>query len=81
MPQRILVVDDDKSIVKVVRAYLEQSGYQVLTAADGEAALHMLRHERPDLVVLDLMMPNRDGWDVTRIVRGTRSWPPHRSSC
>ncbi len=43
MPQRILVVDDDKSIIKVVRAYLEQSGYQVLTAGDGEAALHMLR--------------------------------------
>ena len=73
MPQRILVVDDDKSIVKVVRAYLEQSGYQVLTATDGEAALHMLRHERPDLVVLDLMMPNRDGWDVTRIVRADRT--------
>jgi two-component system alkaline phosphatase synthesis response regulator PhoP len=72
MPQRILVVDDDKSIVKVVRAYLEQSGYQVLTAADGESALHVLRHERPDLVVLDLMMPNRDGWDVTRIVRSDK---------
>ncbi len=72
MPQRILVVDDDKSIIKVVRAYLEQSGYQVLTAADGEAALHMLRHERPDLVVLDVMMPNRDGWEVTRIVRGDK---------
>lgn len=72
MPQRILVVDDDKSIIKVVRAYLEQSGYQVLTAVDGEAALHMLRHERPDLVVLDVMMPNRDGWEVTRIVRGDK---------
>jgi DNA-binding response OmpR family regulator len=72
MPQRILVVDDDKSIVKVVRAYLEQSGYQVLTAGDGEAALHVLRHERPDLVILDLMMPNRDGWDVTRIVRADK---------
>lgn len=72
MPQRILVVDDDKSIVRVVRAYLEQSGYQVLPAGDGESALHMLRHERPDLVVLDLLMPNRDGWEVTRIVRGDK---------
>ena len=69
MPQRILVVDDDKSIVKVVRGYLEQAGYQVLTAGDGETALHMLRRERPDLVVLDLMLPDRDGWEVTRIVR------------
>jgi two-component system, OmpR family, alkaline phosphatase synthesis response regulator PhoP len=72
MPQRILVVDDDKSIVKVLRAYLEQSGYQVLTAADGEEALHILRHERPDLVVLDLMLPHRDGWEITRIVRADR---------
>jgi two-component system alkaline phosphatase synthesis response regulator PhoP len=69
MPQRILVVDDDKSIVKVVRGYLEQAGYQVLTAGDGDTALHMLRRERPDLVVLDLMLPDRDGWEVTRIVR------------
>jgi two-component system alkaline phosphatase synthesis response regulator PhoP len=73
MPQRILVVDDDKSIVKVVRGYLEQAGYQVLTAADGESALHVLRHERPDLVILDLMMPHRDGWEVTRIVRSDRA--------
>ena len=72
MPQRILVVDDDKSIVRVLRGYLEQSGYQVLTAADGETALHMLRRERPDLVILDLMMPNLDGWEVTRIVRADK---------
>ena len=72
MPQRILVVDDDKSIVRVLRGYLEQSGYQVLTAADGESALHMLRRERPDLVILDLMMPNLDGWEVTRIVRADK---------
>ena len=61
MAQRILGVDDDKSIVKVVRAYLEQAGYQVLTAADGESALHTLRRERPDLVILDLMLPDRNG--------------------
>jgi two-component system, OmpR family, alkaline phosphatase synthesis response regulator PhoP len=72
MPQRILVVDDDASIVKVLRGYLEQSGYQVLTAFDGETALHMLRRERPDLVVLDLMLPHRDGWDITRVVRADK---------
>jgi two-component system alkaline phosphatase synthesis response regulator PhoP len=70
MAQRILVVDDDKEIVRLVRAYLEQAGYQVLVAYDGETALHAIRRERPDLVVLDLMLPDRDGWDVTRIVRG-----------
>jgi DNA-binding response OmpR family regulator len=69
MPPRILVVDDDKSIVKVLTAYLEQSGYQVFPAYDGEMALHALRRERPDLVILDLMMPKRDGWEVTNLVR------------
>jgi two-component system alkaline phosphatase synthesis response regulator PhoP len=73
MPQRILVVDDDKSIVKVLTAYLEQSGYQVLPAYDGEMALHALRRERPDLVLLDLMMPNRDGREVTNIIRADKT--------
>lgn len=73
MTQRILVVDDDKSIVKVLTAYLEQSGYQVLTAYDGEMALYMLRRERPDLVILDLMMPRRDGYEVTNLVRNDKS--------
>lgn len=73
MSQRVLVVDDDKSIVKVLTAYLEQSGYQVLTAYDGEMALHALRRERPDLVILDLMMPHRDGYEVTTIVRSDKS--------
>jgi len=67
---RILVVDDDKKIVRLVQAYLEQAGFQVLTAHDGETALHAIRRERPDLVVLDLMLPDRDGWDITRLVRG-----------
>ncbi len=70
MGQRILVVDDDRAIVRLVRAYLEQAGYQVLVAYDGDEALRSLRSDRPDLMVLDLMMPKRDGWEVTRIVRG-----------
>ncbi|MEZ4678661.1 MAG: response regulator transcription factor [Caldilineaceae bacterium] len=70
---RILVVDDDRSIVKVVRGYLEQAGFDVLVAFNGEGALHMLRSERPDLLVLDLMLPDRDGWEITRIVRGDQT--------
>jgi two-component system, OmpR family, alkaline phosphatase synthesis response regulator PhoP len=70
MAQRILVVDDDHEIARVLRAYLEQAGFQVLVAHDGEKALHLLRREQPDLVILDLMLPDRDGWEVTRIVRG-----------
>ncbi|MBK8833676.1 MAG: response regulator transcription factor [Anaerolineae bacterium] len=69
MAQRILVVDDDRDIVQVLRGYLEQSGYQVLEANDGETGLHMLRRERPDLVILDLMLPGRDGMSITRLVR------------
>lgn len=65
----ILVVDDDRSIVKVVRSYLEQAGFAVRVAYDGESALHQLRSEKPDLLVLDLMLPDRDGWEITRIIR------------
>ncbi|MCB0169836.1 MAG: response regulator transcription factor, partial [Anaerolineae bacterium] len=73
---RILVVDDDQKIVRLVRSYLEQAGYQVLTAFDGETALHTLRREKPDLVVLDLMLPDRDGWDITRIIRADATLAP-----
>jgi len=71
--ERILVVDDDREIVRLVRAYLEQAGYYTLTAYNGETALHIIRHDRPDLIVLDLMLPDRDGWSITRIVRGDES--------
>jgi two-component system alkaline phosphatase synthesis response regulator PhoP len=69
MNQRILIVDDDPKITRLLRASLEQVGYQVFIANNGETALHILRRERPDLVVLDLMLPDRDGWDVTRVIR------------
>jgi len=69
MTQRILIVDDDPKIVRLLHASLEQAGYQVFVAYDGETALHTLRRERPDLVVLDLMLPDRDGWDVARVMR------------
>lgn len=69
MAQRILVVDDDRQIVRLVQSYLQQSGFTVLTAYDGAEALHALRREKPDLVVLDLMLPGRDGLEITRIVR------------
>lgn len=67
--QNILVVDDDKEIVRLIRGYLEQAGYTVTVAYNGETALHSLRVDHPDLMLLDLMLPDRDGWDVTRIVR------------
>ena len=69
MNERILVVDDDREIARLLRSYLEQAGYCVLVANDGGAALHTLRRERPDLLLLDLMLPNKDGWQITRTIR------------
>jgi two-component system alkaline phosphatase synthesis response regulator PhoP len=66
---RILVVDDDRQLVRLMQSYLHQATYQVLTAYDGETALRTIRTERPDLVILDLMLPDRDGWDIIRAVR------------
>jgi len=66
---RVLVVDDDPGIVKVVRAYLEQAGFEVSVAYDGKKAMQIARNERPDLVILDLMLPEMDGWDVCRALR------------
>jgi two-component system alkaline phosphatase synthesis response regulator PhoP len=67
--QRVLVVDDDVQIVRLVRAYLEQAGFQVTIAYDGATALSLLQQVRPHLIVLDLMLPDRDGWDITRNIR------------
>lgn len=68
--ERILVVDDDREIARLLRGYLEQAGYAVQVAGDGAAALAMLRDQRPDLLLLDLMLPDLDGWEVTRRIRG-----------
>jgi len=66
---RILVVDDERRIVDIVKAYLERDGYGVLVAYDGKAALDMARREHPDLIILDLMLPEISGWDVCRSLR------------
>ena len=69
MAQKILVVDDEPEIVKLVRAYLERAGFIVVTAYEGQQALAVFRHERPNLVVLDLNLPGMDGLDVCRVMR------------
>jgi len=69
MNELILVVDDEPKIVKLARDYLEQGGFRVLTAADGMSALAVARRERPDLIVLDLKLPGKDGLDVCRTLR------------
>lgn len=69
MATKILVIDDEIKIVKTVRAYLENAGFIVITATDGKTALASFRHEQPDLVILDLGLPEMDGLDVTRAIR------------
>lgn len=69
MNERILVVDDEPKIVKLARDYLEQGGFRVQSADNGTTALAAARHERPDLVVLDLNLPGMDGLDVCRALR------------
>jgi two-component system OmpR family response regulator len=65
----ILVVDDEPKIVKLVRDYLERAGFGVRVASDGKSALSLARTEKPDLVILDLGLPQMDGLDVTRELR------------
>ncbi|HSR34698.1 MAG TPA: response regulator transcription factor [Anaerolineae bacterium] len=67
--ETILVVDDEPKIVKTVRVYLENAGFRVMAAEDGQMALTVFRHERPALVILDLGLPNVDGLDVARTLR------------
>ena len=69
MAARVLVVDDDPTVSDVVRRYLERAEYEVVLAADGQGALDAVHTQRPDLVVLDLMLPGIDGLEVCRRLR------------
>ena len=66
MSKTILVVDDEKHLRDMIRVYLTEEGYRVLTAGDGREALFVARYEKPDLIILDLMMPEMDGFDFLR---------------
>jgi two-component system alkaline phosphatase synthesis response regulator PhoP/two-component system response regulator VicR len=66
MPKKILAVDDERHIVRLVEVNLARAGYQVVTAYDGREALQKVEAEKPDLVVLDVMMPYMDGFEVLR---------------
>ena len=72
---KILVVDDEKLLVKGIKYNLEQEGYQVVTAFDGEEAVHLAHDESIDLILLDLMLPKLDGLTVCRTVRGFSDVP------
>lgn len=75
MSKTVLVVDDEPRLVNLVRGYLEQDGFRVVTAGNGRDALFAARDHQPDLIVLDLMMPQMDGWEFMRLHRQERSTP------
>jgi DNA-binding response OmpR family regulator len=72
---KILIVDDEKQIGEIVKAYLEREGFRTVPAYDGKTAIALARTERPALIVLDLMLPEISGWDVCRTLRGESDVP------
>jgi two-component system response regulator ResD len=73
--KKILIIEDEATITQLIRLYLEQANYQVLTASDGVAGLELHARERPDLVILDLMLPVMDGMEVCRRIRAWANTP------
>ncbi|MBN9503086.1 MAG: two-component system response regulator [Armatimonadetes bacterium 55-13] len=69
MPLKVLVCDDERHIVRLIQVNLERQGYQVVTAFDGKEGLEKIRSEKPNLVVLDVMMPYMDGFEVLKNLR------------
>jgi two-component system alkaline phosphatase synthesis response regulator PhoP/two-component system response regulator VicR len=69
LPQRILAVDDERHVVRLIELNLARAGYEVLTASEGREALRKVTSEKPDLVVLDVMMPHMDGFEVLRSLK------------
>lgn len=67
--EKVLIADDDPNVVELLSLYLTKDGYQVVAAADGKEALTRIREENPDLVILDVMLPQVDGWEVCRALR------------
>lgn len=77
MPEKILVVDDDPDILDALTMILESQGYQVVTARDGIEGLANLKAEKPDLMILDLLMPKMDGWAVCKELQDPR-WSKYK---
>ncbi|HRC73980.1 MAG TPA: response regulator [Candidatus Competibacter sp.] len=74
MTNKILVVDDEPNIVLSLEFLMKQAGFQVRTASDGEAALAAIAAETPDLVLLDVMMPRKNGYEVCQAIRANPDW-------
>jgi two-component system alkaline phosphatase synthesis response regulator PhoP len=70
---KIMVVDDDLKILGVLREILQRGGYEVMVADSGEKCLEILKNEKPDLILMDVMMPQMDGWEVVKEIKKDRS--------
>ena len=75
MPNKILIVDDDRGIIELMRLYLEKEGFECILAENGKIALEKFAVSSPDLIILDIMMPEIDGWQVCREIRKTSNIP------
>ena len=73
--QKMLIVDDDQNICELLRLYLAKEGYETLIAHDGEKALELFEQNKPNMVLLDVMMPKMDGWEVCRRIRAQANTP------
>ncbi len=72
MAKKVLIVNDDLDIIEIIKIILEMEGYSVITAYDGISALDISYGEKPDLILLDIMMPGMDGWDVLKRLKACR---------
>ncbi|MCX7946209.1 MAG: response regulator [Hydrogenophilus sp.] len=75
MGKRVVVVDDEEAIALALEYLLRKAGYEVAVAGDGESALHVIEEFQPDLVLLDVMLPGRDGYEVCQTIRSSGSFP------
>lgn len=75
MPRKILIIDDDVKIVEMLKIYLEKEGFEIVTAFDGWQAVEVSREQKPDLAVLDLMLPGLSGWEVCKKIREQSKMP------
>lgn len=75
MPEKILLIDDEAKITRTLKLYLEQAGYKTVSVQDGALAMPAFHHERPDLVILDILLPHQDGWEICRQIRSTSRVP------
>jgi len=74
MPKKVLIADDEPNIVRSLQFLMKREGFEVLVAADGEDALAQIAAHRPDVVLLDVMMPKKNGYEVCQLVRANAEW-------